>query len=284
MSFTSSNTAASSSSFGTLLRVWRGNRKRSQLDLSLDAGVSQRHISFLESGRAQPSREMILQLAEVLDLPLRERNQLLQAASFAPVFQQRPLDSNDMSAVRAALEMMLAHHSPYPALVIDPQWNMLMCNDATERFIGVLGESEAVWQRIDPSGQRNVMRLTFHPDGMQPLLNNWEDTATLLLSRLYREVSAAPHNEALQQLFEGLLALPGVPTQWRQSVWSSTPPPFLPLDIKLGTQSLKVFSMISSFGTALDITSEELRVETFFPADDFSRQFFDLLASQHASA
>ncbi len=265
--------------FGELLRGWRGARKCSQLTLALDAGVSQRHLSFLESGRAQPSREMIQQLSEALDLPLRERNQLLQAAGFAPLFQQRSLDSEAMAAVRQALEMMLAHHEPFPALVIDPQWNMLMGNQACQRFLGLLGAPEQVWQRVGCADEPNVMRLTLHPQGMQPLLNNWTDTANFLMSRLYREVSAAPANSALQQLFESLQALPGVPTNWRQHVWSSTPPPFLPLDINLGGQSLKVFSMISSFGTALDITSEELRVETFFPADDFSSAFFKQLAA-----
>ena len=266
--------------FGQLLRAWRGARKRSQLELALDAGVSQRHLSFLESGRASPSREMILQLTEVLDLPLRERNQMLNAAGFAALYQQRSLDSEAMSAVRQALEMMLRHHEPFPALVIDPQWNMLMSNAATERFLGLLGNPDEVWQRVDPSGNRNVMRLTFHPQGMQPLLNNWDSTATLLLSRLHREVTAAPANTGLHNVFTDICALPTTPSQWRNHIWDSTPPPFLPLDINLGGVSLKIFSMITGFGTALDITADELRVETFFPADDFSAQFFRSLAAQ----
>lgn len=158
-----------------------------QLDLALDAGVSQRHLSFLESGRSRPSRDMILQLAEVLDIPLRERNLLLQ---------------------------------------------------------------------------------------------NWAQVATLLLSRLQREVAADPTHEALNQLFEDLCRLPGVPNQWRSHTWLDTPPPILPLEINLGAQALKVFTMISTFGTALDITAEELRVETFFPADAFSTGFFRMLAQQ----
>lgn len=266
--------------FGQLLRGWRGARKRSQLELALDAGVSQRHLSFLESGRAMPSREMILQLSEVLDLPLRERNQMLNAAGFAALYQQRSLDSEAMSAVRQALEMMLRHHEPFPALVIDPQWNMVMSNTATERFLGLLGNPDEVWQRVDPSGNRNVMRLTFHPQGMQPLLNDWDSTATLLLSRLHREVTAAPANAGLRTVFEDISALPGTPGQWRNQIWDSTPPPFMPLDINLGGMSLKIFSMITGFGTALDITADELRVETFFPADEFSAQFFHSLAAQ----
>lgn len=266
--------------FGQLLRGWRGARKRSQLELALDAGVSQRHLSFLESGRAMPSRDMILQLSEVLDLPLRERNRMLNAAGFAALYQQRSLDSEAMSAVRQALEMMLRHHEPFPALVIDPQWNMLMSNTATERFLGLLGNPDEVWQRVDPSGNRNVMRLTFHPQGMQPLLNDWDSTATLLLSRLHREVTGAPANTALRSMFEDISGLPGMPEQWRNKIWDSAPPPFMPLDINLGGMSLKIFSMITGFGTALDITAEELRVETFFPADESSAQFFHSLAAQ----
>lgn len=263
---------------GALLKSWRGIRKRSQLDLALDAGVSQRHLSFIESGRAQPSRDMLLQLAEVLDIPLRERNQLLHAAGFAPLYQERSLDSLDMTAVKQALDMMLSHHEPFPALVVDRQWNLVLRNAAADRFIGLLGEQEQVWRQVDPSGQYNVMRMTFHPAGLQPFLQNWEQTATLLLSRLQREMLADPANPALSALFDELCALPAIPPHWRNRVWTTAPPPFLPLEIGMGGVTLKVFTMISAFGTALDVTADELRVETFFPADAFTRQFFVALA------
>jgi hypothetical protein len=135
-----------------------------------------------------------------------------------------------------------------------------------------------VWKRVDPTGKYNVMRMTFHPAGMQPLIRNWEQAATLLLSRLQREVTAEPANQTLRQLFDDICAFPGVPTQWRSKVWQSVPPPILPLEIGMGDLALKVFTMISTFGTALDVTADELRVETFFPADDFSAQFFRGLA------
>ncbi|HVK98262.1 MAG TPA: helix-turn-helix transcriptional regulator [Dongiaceae bacterium] len=265
-------------SFGALLKSWRGTRKRSQLDLALDAGVSQRHLSFLESGRAQPSRDMILQLAEVLDIPLRERNMLLHAAGFASLYQERGLDSAEMAAIKQALEMMLRHHDPYPAVVVDRHWNLVLRNAAADRFIGLLGDQETIWGKVDPSGQYNILRMTFHPSGMQPLLRNWEPTATLLLSRLQREVTADPANGRLRDLFNELSALPCVPPNWRNQVWNSVPPPFLPLEVGMGDLTLKLFSMISTFGTALDVTAEELRVEAFFPADDFSAQFFKSLA------
>lgn len=265
--------------FGSLLRQWRDVRKRSQLDLALEANVSQRHLSFLESGRAQPSREMVLQLAEVLGVPLRERNLLMSAAGFAPIFQQRALQNDEMKAVREALELMLQHHEPYPALVVNRQWDMVMSNGPAQRFTAMLGEPDALWRLVDPSGGRNVMRMTFHPQGMQPLLRNWAQVAPLLLSRLQREVAADPTHLALRQLLADVCQFPGVPETWHHQGWVlPMPPPIFPLEYDLGEHTLKVFSMVSTFGTALDITAEELRVETFFPADDFSRDFFRMLS------
>lgn len=267
-------------SFGQLLRQWRAHRQRAQLHLALDAGVSQRHLSFLESGRAQPSRDMVLQLAEVLALPLRERNLMLHAAGFAPVFPQRTLQDEDMSAVRQALELTLQHHEPYPALVVNRQWDMLMCNGAADRFLALLGPPDELWQRVDPSGGRNVMRMTFHPQGLQPRLKNWPQVATQLLHRLQREVAADPTHEALRQLLADVSQFPGVSTPWRNQDWASgLPPPIFPMAYELGADTLQVFSMVSTFGTALDVTAEELRVETFFPADAFSQAFFAMLAA-----
>jgi transcriptional regulator with XRE-family HTH domain len=265
--------------FGPLLRQWRDVRKRSQLDLALEAGVSQRHVSYLESGRAQPSREMVLQLAEVLNVPLRERNLWMNAAGFASVFPQRALQDEDMAAVREALHLTLQHHEPYPAMVVNRQWDMVMSNGPADRFLALLGPLDEVWQRVDASGGRNVMRMTFHPEGMQPRLKNWPQVATSLLTRLQREVAADPTHQALRQLLADVSAFPGVPVSWRHQAWDQAmPPPIFPLEVDLGALTLKVFSMVSTFGTALDVTADELRVETFFPADDFSRAFFLQLA------
>lgn len=266
--------------FANMLRRWRNRRKRSQLELALDANVSQRHLSFLESGRAQPSREMILQLSEVLEIPLRERNLLLNAAGFAPVFHQRTLEDDDMKAVREALALILQHHEPFPALVVDRNWNMMMRNQAADRFLSLLGDPVAVWKNVDPSGDFNVMRMTFHPQGLQPFIQNWAHAATLLIARLYREVTADPSNEALRALFEEICGYPGIPDNWRSHDWATTPAPLLPLELGMGTMQLKLFSMISSFGTPLDITAEEIRIETFFAVDDFTRDFFHALLAQ----
>jgi len=263
--------------FGDLLRAWRGVRKLSQLDLALRADLSQRHLSFIESGRSQPSRQMVLQVAESLAVPLRERNALLQAAGYAPLYYERDLDSVDMTAVREALKLTLAHHQPLPALVVNRHWGMVMSNAATTRILGLLdGEPRAVWQRVDPSGQLNVMRLTFHPDGLRRVLKNWEQAATVLLSRLQREVAAQPANSPLSAVLKEVLSYPGIPARWRSAALTLPPPPVLPLHFDNGRESFSLFSMLSTFGTAQDVTADELRVETFFPADDTTAKLFQL--------
>lgn len=263
-----------SEGFGGLLKSWRTCRRYSQLDLALEAKVSQRHLSFLESGRAQPSREMVLQLAEVLRIPLRERNELLLATGFAPLYQERALDSADMAAIKQALEATLRHHEPYPALAVDRQWNVVSQNAAVDRLVSLLGSPSSVWQRVDPSGRRNLMRLTLHPHGMQPLVRNWQQTATILLTRLQREVTANPSDAGLRVLFADLCSLPGIPSDWRRTTWNVTPPPVLALELgQKGSPSLKLFSMVSTFGTAMDVTADELRLELFFPEDESTAKF-----------
>lgn len=266
------------SPFSAMMIKWRKLKKLSQLDLSLESGVSQRHISFMESGRSKPSREMVLALAKVLDIPLRDRNQLLSGAGFAPIFKERDLGSDEMHAVNHALEMTLAHHEPYPAIVADRNWNLVMANDAAQRFIGLMGDTEEVWQRVDPSGNKNVYRLTFHPQGMQPLISNWNEMSTLLLLRLEREVSADPNNEFLSDLLEEMVEMSGLDEVRDMTEMFMPLAPILPMEMTTAGITLNVFSMISSFGTALDVTAEELKVETFFPADELTKSFFKRLA------
>lgn len=270
-------------SFGALLRCWREHRRRSQLELALDAGVSQRHLSFLESGRSRPSREMVLQLSDTLAIPLRARNLLLHAAGFASMFPERGMQHDEMKPVLDALQQLLRHHEPYPAVVVNRQWDMLMCNPPAERFVALMGPAEEVWQRVDPSGRRNVMRMSFHPQGMRPLLKNWPQVAALLLKRLQHEVEADPGHGGLRQLLADMTELAG------HGVTSSLsgageglqplPPPLFQLEYQAGGAVIKVFSMMSTFGTALDVTADELRVETFFPVDEPARAFFAALAS-----
>lgn len=249
-------------------------RRCSQLELAHDTQVSQRHLSFLESGRAQPSRGMVARLAHVLGLPLRARNELLVAAGYAPLYPERALDSADMVAIRQALETTLQHHEPWPALVIDRQWNVVLQNAAVDRLIGLLGEPARVWRRVDPSGGRNLMRLTLHPRGLQPLVADWPGTATAILARLQAELRANPANSALRALLADLWALPGVASvDHTVAGVPSMQLPVLPLRLHKAGVSLALFSMVCTFGTALDLTADELRLELLFPSDEATAQF-----------
>ncbi len=267
------------SPFGHLLKSWRGARKLSQLDLAVEADVSQRHLSFLESGRSQPSREMILQLAEALDIPLRERNTLLCSAGFAALYRERDLNGDEMKPVRQALEMTLKHHDPYPAIVVNRDWDMLMSNAAADRMYSMLGDPEEIWNKVDPGGKHNVMRYTFHPEGMQPYISNWDQAARHMLNRLQREVATEPGDSPLKELYHEIRQYPGVPDA-NASIWHSPPPPIMPVELSMGGMTIKTFTMISSFGTAQDVTTDELRIETFFPADDFTENLLKQMGGQ----
>ena len=266
------------SGFGPALRRWRNERRLSQLELALSAGVSQRHVSFVESGRSRPSRDMVLQLAEAMDLPLRQRNQLLVTAGFAPTYAQRDLGDPDMAAVNQALDLILTHHEPNPALVLDRTWNMLRSNDAMTRMLALLGDPDDLWRRVCGEGPRNLLKLTFHPDGARPFIRNWEEVANLLLWRSRREADATANAE-LHAVVDEILAYDGIPNDWRALDHpDGLPPPILPLEYGIGDARLSLFSMLSSFGTPLDVTAEEVRVETFFPADESSHQLLQGLA------
>lgn len=266
-------------SLPSLLKAWRQLRRLPQLELALAAGVSQRHLSFVESGRARPSRALLLDLAQALDLPLRERNLLLHAGGFAPVFEHRTLSDDDMASVRRALELTLKHHEPYPAIVLDRQWNTLLRNQAAERLMAVLGPPDEVWQRVDPSGRQNVLRLSFHPQGLRPLVRNWEQVAPHMLERLQREMVAAPMDEALRALHQDLVAMAGLGKATKPQGGTVAPlTPTVNVEMALGDLTLRVFSLLSTFGTAQDVTTDELRIETFFPADEVTATFFQPLA------
>lgn len=260
--------AAGAGGFPQLLRTWRQRRRLSQLDLSLSSGVSQRHVSFLESGRAQPSRSMILQLSEALAVPLRERNDWLTAAGFAPVFKARPLEDPQMSQVLGAIRMMLANHEPFPAIALDRAWNIRLANASFERLSAMLGAD--LWGRIG-APQRNLMRLFFHPEGIRPFVTNWPAIAPLLWHRARREAEALGGQEMVQLLAE--LA----PHQDAHTLWAMEEAALLPvLPVILEKEGLRVslFTVIATFGTAQDVTADELRIESLFPADDATAALF----------
>jgi transcriptional regulator with XRE-family HTH domain len=242
---------------GPLLRDWRRRRRRSQLDLALDAGVSARHVSFVETGRSRPSAEMVLQLAEQLEVPLRDRNQLLLAAGYAPRYGERPLDDPEMTPVREALELVLRGHEPYPAAVVDRWWEMVAAN----RAIALLTAGVAPELLAPPA---NVMRIALHPDGMAPRIVNFAEWRAHLLERLHHQVSVTG-DAALAALYDEVSAYPGPPHAGARH--SAAGEVFVPLVFRSGDRELRFFSTVATFGTAVDITMSELAIESFFPAD-----------------
>ena len=239
---------------GTLLRDWRRRRRLSQLDLALEAGVSARHLSFVETGRSRPSADMVLHLADQLEVPLRERNHLLLAAGYAPVFAERSLEDPEMEPVRRALDFLLAAHDPYPAVVVDRRWNLVTAN----RSLGLLTALVAPALLEPPA---NVLRASLHPDGLAPHIVNLGEWRAHLLERLDRQV-AVSGDEELAALRAELEGYPGPPESHH-----ADDEILVPLRLRAGGAELAFFSTIATFGTAVEITAAELSVESFFPAD-----------------
>jgi transcriptional regulator with XRE-family HTH domain len=253
---------------GALIKHWRKQRGVSQLSLSLASSVSQRHISFLESGRAQPSREMILQLAEVLDIPLRDQNTLLTAAGFVPIFSEGELSSPELAPIHQALEFMLQQQEPYPALVMDRYWNQLKGNQAAQRLLAWLVDPEQLLPCMMPGGQLNLMKAMLHPQGLRSVVANWDAIAPHLLRRVQRESVAKGDNEVSQALFQELLSYPGVPSAWPANTADLWQTPLLTIHFVKGQDRLQFFSTIATLGTPYDITLQELRIECLFPGDE----------------
>jgi transcriptional regulator with XRE-family HTH domain len=245
---------------GELLRDWRQRRRRSQLDLSSEAAVSARHLSFVETGRSRPSRELVLHLAEHLDVPLRERNTLLLAAGYAPTYSRTSLDAEEMAPVRRALDAILAGHRPFPAVVVDRHWDMVTANDAA---FAVLSEGMSPDLLAPPV---NVLRASLHPDGLAPRIVNFDQWPAHLIDRLRREadVYADPR---LVELHDELCGYPGVAGSPSPATSDPVDRLFVPLVLRAGDGELRFFSTVATFGTARDITVEELAIESFFPAD-----------------
>ena len=263
-------TAAVDVRVGPLLRQWRQRRRLSQLDLALEAGVSARHLSFAETGRARPSAEMVLHLAEQLEVPLRDRNQLLLAAGYAPVYGQRPLDDPDMGPVREALDRVLAGHEPYPAVVVDRAWTMVAGNGS----VALLTEGVAP-QLLEPPA--NVLRISLHPDGVAPRIANLGEWKAHLLERVGRQV-ALTGDEELRALHDELAAYPAPPHAGVDAAGSIA----VPLRLRTAAGELAFFSTVATFGTAVDITVAELAIESFFPADAATAEALRAFASARA--
>lgn len=247
---------------GELLRRWRQRRGISQLDLAIAADVSARHVSLVETGRSRPSADMVLRLADQLDVPLRDRNRLLLAAGFAPRYAERPLDDNALSAARDAVRRVLRAHEPYPALVFDRRWNIVMTNRAVDPFFA----------HVAPDLLRppvNLVRLGLDPRGFAPLVVNLADVRAVFRARISRQLATAPDPE-LTALYEELLA-PEPGTASGQRIDTDV---VIPMILRVGGRELRLFSTITTFGTPMDITLDEVAIESYYPADEESAAYF----------
>ncbi len=243
---------------GEHLRSWRQRRRLSQLDLACEADISTRHVSFLETGRARPSRDMLLHLAERLEVPLRDRNVLLVAAGFAPVFAERRLDDPALTAAREAVELVLAGHEPYPALAVDRHWVLVAANQAAQRIMGGVAPD-----LLKPPV--NVLRVALHPDGLAPRTANLAEWRRHLLERLRRQVESTA-DPVLAALSDELARYPA-PRPVGPPPPMSPAPVAIPFRLICGADTLSFLSTVTVFGTPVDITLSELAIEAFFPAD-----------------
>jgi transcriptional regulator with XRE-family HTH domain len=239
-------------------------RRWSQLDLALEAEISARHLSFLETGRAQPSREMVILLTDVLDVPLRERNALLIAAGYAPLYHETGFDAPAMAHLHRALDFILRQQEPYPTLVLDRHWNVLKVNEGSACIQQYFLDPVAV----AALGPPNAMRLMFHPQAFRPYIVNWEATAAALGQLLHREARHGCGDAETDALLEELLSYPDVPHHWRTLDLHASPVPFLAIHFRKGEMDLRFFTTLTTLGTPYDITLQGVRVESFFPADE----------------
>ncbi|MGW0431359.1 helix-turn-helix domain-containing protein [Micromonospora sp. NPDC003197] len=262
---------------GTLLREWRQRRRLSQLELAIRADSSARHLSCVETGRARPSRAMLLHLAAVLDVPLRERNTLLLAADYAPAYQESSLDDEGMASIRSALDTMLTTHEPYPAVVVDRLWNVVTGNRAMSVLMDGIPPHV-----LEP--RPNVFRLTLHPDGLAARLVNLSQVRALFLERLLRQVQATGDAE-LGKLYDEVCGYPVVtePGAGADAPATQPCPVQVPLRVRTPLGELSMFGTMTTFGAPADVTLSELGIELFYPLDEFTAATFRSLATPSAN-
>lgn len=254
---------------GLLLREWRAAKRLSQLDLALEAGVSARHLSCVETGKAQPSRDMIALLADALAMPLRERNALLVAAGYAPHYAETGLDAAALRQVRVAIDCILGHQEPFPAFLLNRRWDVLQTNRAAVRVNDFLG----VGRR-----HTNMVRRFLDPDDLRGSVVNWEEIAGDLIRHLHEAIAATPSDAGARALLEEALRYPGVPAQWRTRDVSAPPPPLLTVVFRKDDRELRFFSTITTFAMPRDVTLDEIRIECAFPADESTMELCRRLA------
>jgi transcriptional regulator with XRE-family HTH domain len=261
---------------GALLREWRTARRLSQLDLSLETGVSTRHLSCVETGKAQPSRDTLFRLADALGMPLRERNSLLLAAGYAPQYSENTLVTPALERMREAIELIIAHQEPYPAFVINRHFDVLMANAAAQRV-------NALLMRGKQSPHSNLLRQVFDPDDFRSVIVNWPEVAQKFLRHLHADIAAAPTDKTAQALLDEVLAYPDVPARWRFRDVEVEPAPVLNLVFQSDLGQLRFFETITTFAAPRDVTLDELRIECAFPADAHTAQVCARLAREAAA-
>ena len=248
--------------FGAALRAWRLARRMSQLALATEAAISSRHLCFLETGRAQPSRDMVALLANVLGLSLGDRNAMLLAAGYAPAYAERQLDAPDLAHVRRALDFILRQQEPFPAIVVDGRWNTIMMNEAARRIFGLFPPLPA----LRPEHARNAMHTVCHPDGLRRFIVNWEELAGMMIQQMHRE-AAGGTNPAAARLRDELLAYPGMPPRWKTPDPQAPAAAVLPIRLRNDDVELAFFTTLTMLATPRDVMLEQLRIECFYPAD-----------------
>lgn len=246
---------------GALLREWRDARRMSQLALAEDSGVSARHLSYIETGKAQASRDTLAQLADALGMPLRERNALLVAGGYAPRYAESALATPTLERMRQAIELIIGHQEPYPAFVLDRHWNVVMANQAAMRVNRLLMAGRE-------SRHGNLLHQVFDPEDFRPIIANWPDVAEKFIRHAHEQLAAFPTDAVLQSLVSEVLRYPGVPELWRRRDLASEPAPVLTLVFRSSAGELRFFETITTFSMPRDLTLDELRIECAFPADD----------------
>lgn len=258
--------------FPDLLRHWRSERRMSQLGLATEAGISARHLCFLEKGRSQPSREMVVLLAQVLDIPLAGQNALLVAAGFAPLFHETGLDAPELASVQQALDAMLAQQEPFPALVVDEAWEVRQRNTAAGRILGALRPHYDVPERL----AHNAMHVMCHPGGMRPFMPNWADFVAAYLQVLHREATQGLSQTAAR-LRDELLRYPDMPAAFAAP---KADHPMVPMHLRIGRHDLSFFVTLTTFAMPRDVTLQQIKIECFFPADAMTAALARALAAQ----
>ncbi|WP_267225296.1 helix-turn-helix domain-containing protein [Dyella silvae] len=258
---------------GKLLREWRALRGISQFDLALKTDVSPRHLSYIETGKAQASRNVLHRLADVLVMPLRERNTLMMAAGYAPQYPETTWEAESLEMMRRAVDLIITHQEPYPAFVLNRCWDVLMVNDAAVRINQLIMHGR-------PSKHGNILRQVFDPEDVRAAIVNWEEVAEKFILLLHQEIAASPNDDKAQALLDEVLHFPGVPKRWRQRDINSTPSPILTMTFQTSMGHLSFFETITTFATPRNVTLDDIRIDCAFPADGHTAAVCAKLAEQ----